>query len=190
VGLGNPGRKYERTRHNAGFLVADALVARWGLAPERLAADADSFGGVVGRERVAVVKPATYMNLSGQALGFLRYSNADPTRDLLVLSDDFALPLGGFKLLPSGSAGGHNGLRSVEAALGTDAYPRLRVGVGPLPAGVRDWSQFVLGSWTPEEFAALQALMPTLLDAVECWSTDGIETAMTRFNRLGRKSKE
>lgn len=158
--------------------------------PERLAADAEAFGGVVGRERVAVVKPTTFMNLSGQALGFLRYTSADPSRDLLVVSDDFALPLGGFRLLASGSAGGHNGLRSVEAALGTDAYVRLRVGVGPLPAGVRDWSAFVLGQWTPEELATLEALMPTLLDAIECWTSDGIELAMTRFNRLGRKSKE
>jgi len=163
--------------------VADALVARWNLSPEKLAAGADAFSGLAGTERVVVLKPTTYMNNSGDALAFLSYTNLDPSRDLLVVSDDFAIPLGTFRLRPSGSAGGHNGLASIEQALGSDQYARLRVGVGPLPPGLGDWAEFVLAPWAPEEERVLDDVLPAMADAVECWVRDGIEVAMTRFNR-------
>lgn len=158
-------------------------MARWKLAPEKLAAGADAFSGSFGAERLVVLKPTTFMNNSGNALAFLAYTNLDPARDLLVISDDFAIPLGTFRLRHSGSAGGHNGLASVEQALGSNQYPRLRVGVGPLPAGLRDWAEFVLAPWAPDEERVVDDLLPVMADAVECWVEHGIETAMTRFNR-------
>jgi PTH1 family peptidyl-tRNA hydrolase len=162
--------------------VADALVERWTLVPEK-AAEAEGFGGTVGTEKVLVVKPTTYMNNSGDALAFLSYTNIDPARELLVITDDFALPHATFRLRPSGSAGGHNGLISIEQALGSDQYNRLRVGVGPLPPGVGDWAEFVLAPFTTDEQRVLDDLIPTMVDAVACWVQEGIEIAMTRYNK-------
>jgi len=133
-----------------------------------------------------LVKPQTYMNRSGDAVARLRSAPGfDPTRDLLVLVDDLALPLGTFRLKAQGSAGGHNGLRSVEDALGTGEYARLRIGIGPVPDGVDDQAQFVLERFAREELAVLADLLPDLADAVECWLDEGIEQAMNRYNRRG-----
>lgn len=160
------------------------MLGRWKPGPIRWE-DGDAWEGNVGDERAAVVRPNTYMNLSGQALSPLRYfpDTFDFTRHLLIVTDDFALPHGSFRLRPSGSAGGHNGLVSVEQALGSDQYARLRVGVGPLPPGVGDWAEFVLAPFTTDEQRVLEDLIPTIADAVECWVQDGIEAAMTRYNR-------
>jgi len=182
VGLGNPGRKYANTRHNAGFLVADELVSRWSLSASGKP-EADWFEGHVGDHEVFVLKPQTYMNNSGQALHFLSMTNLDPSRQLLIIADDFAIPLGTFRLRPSGSAGGHNGLKSVEQELQTNEYARLRVGVGPLPTGIGDWADFVLMPWDQGEREVVDDLLPTMADAVDCWVTEGIEVSMNRFNR-------
>lgn len=124
------------------------------------------------------------MNLSGEALRPLStLPRFDPTTDLLVLVDDVALPLGTFRIRAQGSDGGHNGLASVEAALGTDAYGRLRIGVGPVPEDVDDQADFVLGEFTRNEMATYADLLPTLVDAIDCWLADGIDAAMNRFNR-------
>jgi len=123
------------------------------------------------------------MNNSGQALYFLHMTELDLSRHLLIIADDFAIPLGTFRLRPSGSAGGHNGLKSVEQELQTNEYARLRVGVGPLPPGIGDWADFVLMPWAPEEREVIDNLIPTMTEAVECWVQDGIEVAMTRYNR-------
>lgn len=131
-----------------------------------------------------LVKPLTYMNRSGAILGPLREASSfDPASELLVLVDDVALPVGRFRLRGAGSAGGHNGLESIEAALGRRDYPRLRIGVGPKPPEVEDLADFVLEVPSPDERAASQALMDPMADAVECWLAEGIERAMTRFNR-------
>ena len=123
------------------------------------------------------------MNLSGEALApFLATADFRPASDLLVLSDDFAIPLGTFRLRASGSSGGHNGLASVAEALGTESYCRLRVGIGPMPPGT-NWPDFVLAPWMPEEWDRLAEVMPEMLEAVECWVDEGIEIAMSRFNR-------
>lgn len=184
MGLGNPGPEYEDTRHNAGFRLADHLAARWGVAPFRRADRAREARGPVRGTDVRLLKPWTYMNRSGSALAPLRdLSGFDPTRHLLVLVDDVALPAGRFRLRASGSAGGHNGLKSVEAALRTREYARLRIGVGPAPEGLEDLADFVLDSFGPEERAALAALLDPMADAVDCWLDDGIEAAMNRFNR-------
>jgi PTH1 family peptidyl-tRNA hydrolase len=132
---------------------------------------------------VVIAKPLTWMNLSGEGLApFLGSADLTPATDLLVLSDDFALPLGTFRLRAAGSSGGHNGLESVQQALGSESYPRLRVGIGPMPPGT-NWADFVLSHWSPEEWDRLADVMPEMLEAVECWVDEGIEIAMSRFNR-------
>jgi PTH1 family peptidyl-tRNA hydrolase len=170
VGLGNLGPEYAATRHNAGFWLADALVARWGFPPFRRGERARVTQGAVDGVPVRVLKPTTYMNSSGAALASLRADPGfDPARDLLILVDDFAIPTGTFRLRGEGSAGGHNGLKSIESALLSQQYARLRIGVGPLPEGVSDWSEYVLGPFTPEQREQVEAIMPQLVDAVTTW---------------------
>ncbi|HYU89318.1 MAG TPA: aminoacyl-tRNA hydrolase [Gemmatimonadales bacterium] len=174
VGLGNPGPEYAATRHNAGFWLADALVARWGFPPFRRGERARVTEGEVDGVPVRVLKPTTYMNSSGAALASLRADPAfDPARDLLVLVDDFAIPTSTFRLRGEGSAGGHNGLKSIEGALLSQQYARLRIGVGPLPEGVSDWSEYVLAPFTPEQREQVEAIMPQLVDAVTTWVKEG-----------------
>jgi len=190
VGLGNPGSAYEGTRHNVGFAVVDACGAAWRFPafrrPWRWRARVSE--GLVENEPVRLVKPQTYMNRSGTALGpLLAVSDFDPEADLLVVVDDVALPLGRMRLRRSGSAGGHNGLKSVAGRLASNDWARLRVGVGPVPAD-EDQSDFVLSRFETGEQEQLDALMPDLVAAVECWITEGIDTAMNRFNRRGVQS--
>jgi PTH1 family peptidyl-tRNA hydrolase len=170
VGLGNPGPEYAATRHNAGFLLADAVAAHWQLPPFRRAERARATEGTVAGVPVRVLKPTTFMNRSGAALASLR---ADPafaaSQDLLILVDDFQIPLGTFRFRPDGSAGGHNGLKSIEGALQSQQYARLRIGVGPLPEGTGDWADYVLAPFEPEQLEEVEALMPQMIEAVEKW---------------------
>jgi len=170
VGLGNPGPEYAATRHNAGFLLADAVAGHWNLPPFRRAERARATEGTVAGVPVRILKPTTFMNRSGAALASLR---ADPTfspaRDLLILVDDFQIPLGTFRFRPDGSAGGHNGLKSIEGALQSQQYARVRVGVGPLPEGTADWADYVLAPFEPEQMEEVEALMPQMIEAVENW---------------------
>jgi len=170
VGLGNPGPEYAATRHNAGFRLADALVARWGFPPFRRGERARVSEGSVAGVAVRVLKPTTYMNRSGAALASLRADPGfNPATDLLVLVDDFQIPCGTFRLRADSSSGGHNGLKSIEGALQSQAYARLRIGVGPLPEGAGDWSDYVLAPLDAEQLAQLDALGPELITAVEQW---------------------
>ena len=164
--------------------MADHLAEHWHLpAFRRVPAARETRGPVAGHD-VTLLKPQTYMNRSGSALAPLRALPAfDPATDLLILVDDFALPLGRFRLRGAGSAGGHNGLKSVEGSLRRQDYARLRIGIGPLPAGIGDTADFVLGEFSAEERAALTALLDPMAEAVECWLGEGIEAAMTRFNQ-------
>ena len=175
VGLGNPGPEYAATRHNAGFWLADALVAHWELPPFRRGERARVTEGDLAGVPVRVLKPTTFMNLSGAALASLR---ADPTfnpaADLLVLVDEFRIPSGTFRLRGDGSAGGHNGLKSIEGALQSQQYARLRIGVGPLPDGVNDWSEYVLAPFDPEQVEQIEAAMPQMVEVVERWVTEGV----------------
>lgn len=174
VGLGNPGPEYAATRHNAGFWLADALVERWGLPPFRRGERARVSEGQVDGIPVRVLKPSTFMNRSGAALAALRADPAfTPSRDLLVLVDEFRIPSGTFRLRAEGSAGGHNGLKSIESALQSPAYARLRIGVGPLPEGVGDWSEYVLAPFAPEQVDQVEAIMPQMVDAVTQWLKPG-----------------
>jgi PTH1 family peptidyl-tRNA hydrolase len=170
VGLGNPGPEYAATRHNAGFLLADAVAVHWQLPPFRRAERARATEGTVAGVPVRILKPTTFMNRSGAALASLR---ADPafaaSRDLLILVDDFQIPLGTFRFRPDGSAGGHNGLKSIEGALQSQQYARLRIGVGPLPEGTGDWADYVLAPFEPAQLEEVEGLMPQMIEAVEKW---------------------
>jgi peptidyl-tRNA hydrolase, PTH1 family len=182
--LGNPGPEYEHTRHNAGFVLADRLASRWRLPPFRRGDRARETQGSWQSYSVKIVKPQTYMNRSGAVLAPLRASpEFDPSQQLLILVDDVALPIGRFRLRGAGSAGGHNGLKSVEGALQRQDYARLRIGVGPAPAGLGDLADFVLDQFSGEEREAIQKLLDPMSEAVETWLQDGIEVAMNRFNR-------
>ena len=140
--------------------------------------------GLVDGRPVRLVKPQTYMNRSGAALAPLRLlSGFDPATHLLILSDDVALPAGRFRIRGAGSAGGHNGLKSIEAALQRQDYARLRIGVGPVPEGLTELADFVLGRFEPEEWKAVGDLLDPMSEAIECWLAEGIERAMSRFNR-------
>ena len=154
--------------------MADALVARWGFPPFRRGERARVSEGVVDRIPVRVLKPTTMMNRSGAALASLR---ADPTftpaTDLLVVVDDFNITCGTFRLRGSGTAGGHNGLKSVEGTLQSQQYARLRVGIGPLPAG-EAWEDYVLSPFSDDERAQVEALLPQLVDAVDQWVREGV----------------
>ncbi len=175
VGLGNPGPEYAATRHNAGFWLADALVAAWALPPFRRAERARGTEGVVDTVPVRVLKPSTYMNHSGAALASLRADPAfDPARDLLILVDEFRIPCGTFRLRAEGTAGGHNGLKSVEAALQTQQYARLRIGVGPLPEGVTDWAEYVLAPFSPDQVELVEAAIPQMVETVGRWLREGV----------------
>ncbi len=182
VGLGNPGPEYQRTRHNAGYLLADHLVARWGFGAFRRADEAVAASGTLDSVPVRVLKPTTFMNASGHALRALRSPTFDPANDLLVLVDDVAFAPGTFRLKGAGSAGGHNGLKSIESTLRRQDYPRMRIGVGAKPPEYDDLADWVLGRMPPVERDALNAMLDTMAEAVECWLVDGIERAMNRFN--------
>ena len=185
MGLGNPGPEYENTRHNAGFLLADRLAARWRFSAfRRVPAARETQGNVEGTD-VRLIKPQTYMNRSGAALASLRsLSGFDPSKELLIVVDDVALPIGRFRLRPGGSAGGHNGLKSIEGALHSPEYPRLRIGVGPVPPEQEGLADYVLDQFSKAERSALNELLDPMCEAVECWVLEGIEAAMNRFNSL------
>jgi PTH1 family peptidyl-tRNA hydrolase len=154
--------------------VADALVARWGFPPFRRGERARVSAGEFADAPVQILKPTTMMNRSGAALASLRADPAFvPATDLLVISDDFNIPLGTFRLRAEGSAGGHNGLKSIEGALQSPDYARLRVGIGPLPTG-EPWEDFVLSPFTAAEREQIDALLPQLVEVVETWVREGV----------------
>jgi peptidyl-tRNA hydrolase, PTH1 family len=178
VGLGNPGRQYAGTRHNAGFLVADELARRSADA-FRFEAKWDAEIALFSPKQV-LMKPQTFMNLSGEAVAnYARYYHIEPS-EVLVIFDDVALPLGDLRLRKSGSAGGHNGLESVMTHFTTQGVPRLRVGIGAADRSLHD---HVLGRFTSEELPALEAAVKRAADAVEYASTRGIEPAMNIYNQ-------
>jgi PTH1 family peptidyl-tRNA hydrolase len=188
VGLGNPGPKYHQTLHNVGFDVVNELARRHGVTWESAPADAliAKVRGF-GEDGMLLVKPLTWMNLSGRAVGELqRYFKIDPA-DLLVVVDDVNLPAGQLRGRRGGSAGGHNGLKSIIELLGTDGFPRLRVGVGRGDPR-RELADHVLGRVRPEERAILAEATTLAADAAELFVTHGIEDVMNRFNR--RKAAE
>lgn len=186
LGLGNPDVAYASTRHNIAWWVLDHLAAVWVYDGWKRDGVALVASGTVDGQRVRLVKPQTYVNLSGAALRpYLRRPTWSAATDLLVVSDDVALPIGTFRIRRDGSSGGHNGLKSIEAALASRVYARLRIGIRPSdpvrePASMRD---FVLGPVGKAEREAIVGLMPTVTEAIETWLRDGVDRAMNEFNR-------
>ncbi|MBI2796898.1 MAG: aminoacyl-tRNA hydrolase [Gemmatimonadetes bacterium] len=186
VGLGNPGRKYDRTRHNVGWWVIDHLADVWRFGPWHGSGETLACEGSVGGLRVRLCKPQSYMNLSGQAIRpLVRRAGFEVPRDLLIVVDEVQLPVGRFRLRANGSAGGHNGLKDVEHMLAHRQYARLRIGVGPThpEAQVRDLSDYVLGPMGSAERDTIVGLMPQLEGACETWVRDGVLAAMNAYNR-------
>ena len=184
MGLGNPGTEYAETRHNAGWWLLDHLAARWGLGAWRRERGYRAVQGGHDGQIVRLVKPLTYMNRSGAVLAPLyAASQFDPAHELLIVVDEAALSVGTFRLRAMGSAGGHNGLKSIEAALGSREYARLRIGVGPPPQSGEDLADYVLDVMPRDDRQVVNQLMDPMAEAVECWLTDGIEMAMNRYNR-------
>ncbi len=191
MGLGNPGSDYERTRHNVGWWVVDHLADVWRFDGWRKDGEARVSSGNVGGARVRLVKPQTYMNLSGGALRpYLRRKGFSASRNLLIVVDEVQLPVGSFRVRARGSHGGHNGLKSIEAAVGSQDYARLRIGVGPDDPNrrKRDLADYVLDDFGKREAKAIEELLPTLTELIETWVREGAEIAMNRFNRLGKAS--
>ena len=182
VGLGNPGEKYENTRHNVGFQVIDELAERQGRPVQRLKFKALTGLLTIGGEKALVMKPVTYMNLSGEAVRPAADFYKLPPERILVISDDVALAAGRLRIRAKGSAGGHNGLKSIIQHLGTDQFPRIRVGVGEKPHPDYDLADWVLGSPQGEDKKAIDAAVKRAADAVECILTQGLERGMGKFN--------
>jgi len=194
VGLGNPERSYNGTRHNVGFEVIDQLASRLGWTKpgdfDRVARtkfDGLAFDGVVGNEKLVLLKPTTYMNLSGRsvqsAMAFYQLSPAD----IMVVLDDLALPVGRLRIRGSGSSGGHNGLKDIERALATSDYPRLRIGIDPAPPRVAG-KDYVLGKFTPEQRQLLEPTLARACGAIVTWIDKGLNAAMNEFNVASEKS--
>jgi len=181
VGLGNPGAEYETTRHNIGFWIVDVLAGkyggRWSHGDDRFISTRAKIAGYDG----VLVKPRTYMNRAGAAVAPFMADGKVKTARLLITLDDFALPLGHIRLRPRGSDGGHNGLKSIASALGHASYPRLRLGVGPVPAG-EDPADFVLGEMVAEIERDALKMVQHASKCVSTWVEHGINVAMNRFN--------
>ena len=182
VCLGNPGRQYENTRHNIGFLAADELGRREGIKINKLRYRALTGELRVGGQRVLVLKPQTYMNLSGEAVKLAGGFYKIPPDHVLVISDDVALPLGKLRIRAGGSAGGHNGLKNIIAHLGTDQFPRIRLGVGQKPHPDYDMADWVLGKFQGEDKKAVEAAVKKAADAAECLIREGVDKAMNQYN--------
>ena len=187
LGLGNPGREYAATRHNVGWWLIDHLADVWHFDRWKKDGDAVSSSGVVDGQKVRLLKPQTFMNLSGQALkNYVRRPFWSAAKDLLVVVDEVQLPVGRYRIRARGSAGGHNGLKSVEHALKTRDYARLRIGVGPSEErkGIyKDLADFVLAPFARDEREDVLALMPQFAATVETWLHEGVEKAMNLHNR-------
>lgn len=182
VCLGNPGDQYENTRHNVGYMVADEVAERRNAPIQKLKFRALTNLLTISGEKVLVMKPITYMNLSGEAVRQAAdFYKVDPGH-VLVVSDDTALPVGKLRIRKGGSAGGHNGLKSVIQHLGTDQFPRVRVGVGEKPHPDYDLADWVLGKFTGEDKKAIDAAVKRAADAIECILAEGLDRGMNKFN--------
>lgn len=180
-GLGNPGKKYEGTRHNVGFETLDRLAERWQAEPKRAKHESLVAECRIGEERCLLAWPQTYMNRSGLAVRSAVAFYKAPLDDLLIVCDDFNLPLGKLRVRTRGSAGGQNGLKDILQQLGGEEATRLRIGIGPPPEG-GEITGFVLGRFSGEQRQEADGMADTAADAVECWARNGATEAMNRFN--------
>jgi PTH1 family peptidyl-tRNA hydrolase len=183
IGLGNPGKEYENTRHNVGWWMVDHLAQAWGFDAWRKDGDARVADGRLGAARVRLIKPQTYMNLSGAVLKpYTRRPFWAAATDLMIVVDEVALPIGRYRFRSEGSAGGHNGLKSIEAMLKSQKYSRLRIGIRPdAERQVGNLSDFVLDNFGKTETKIIRDLLPTLTEALEHWIKDGITPVMNTY---------
>ena len=182
VGLGNPGNQYAATRHNMGFMALDRLADREGFRFNKLRFRAWTGQWKVGDRQVLVMKPQTYMNLSGESVGEAARFYKIPADHVLVISDDVSLPAGKLRIRGGGSAGGHNGLKNIIQHLGTDRFPRIKVGVGSPRPGEHDMVDWVMGKPMGEDRTAVEDALDRAGDAAKTLITEGIDRAMNRFN--------
>lgn len=180
--LGNPGIKYNGTRHNAGFMAADAMEKKLGVSINKMRFKALTQTADIGGKKVLLMKPQTYMNLSGDAIVQAANFYKVPPERVIVVSDETALPIGKLRIRRGGSAGGHNGLKSVIARLGTDQFPRIRLGVGDKPHPDYDMADWVLSAFKGQDAADMELVAKKAADAVECYITEGADRAMNKFN--------
>lgn len=182
VGLGNPGKKYENTRHNAGFIAIDALADKYGISINEKKHKALCGTGIIEGVKVLLVKPQTFMNLSGESVGeIMNFYKLDPEEDMLVIYDDISLAPGNIRIRKKGSAGGHNGIKSLIAHTGTQGFMRIKVGVGEKPSGW-DLADYVLGHFSEEDNAKLKEVMPDVISAAVLMSQGDVDKAMNDFN--------
>lgn len=184
VGLGNIGEEYKNTRHNIGFNVLDAMALASNISFTDKRYGAVSQTKYKGKELI-LLKPSTYMNLSGHAVDYWLKKEKIPIENMLVIVDDLALPIGSIRMRPKGSDGGHNGLAHISSVLSTNAYPRIRIGIGN---GFRKGAQvdFVLGKWDQEEKKFIDTRIPTVIDMIKSFAFAGLEITMTSFNKEGK----
>jgi PTH1 family peptidyl-tRNA hydrolase len=184
VGLGNPGTEYEWSRHNLGFMSIDKLSEETGIVVERRECQSVVGAGEIEGSRVKLVKPQTYMNLSGEALACLvaRHKLAEPGENLIVISDDLALPFGTIRIRARGSAGGHNGLKSIIGQLGTNEFTRLRIGIQP-EHPINDSKRFVLDTFPRATRAGVEKILERSTEALRAILKDGVLKAMTEYNK-------
>ena len=182
VFLGNPGTKYNGTRHNAGFMAADAMAKEFNIAINKLRFKALTATVTIGGEKVLLMKPQTYMNLSGEAVGQAAKFYKISPEHVIVVSDEVAMPIGKLRIRKSGSAGGHNGLKNIIQHLGTQDFPRIRMGVGAAPHPDYDMADWVLSTFKNKDAEDMQALAERVSKAVQCYITEGPDRAMNKFN--------
>ncbi|NPV26910.1 MAG: aminoacyl-tRNA hydrolase [Firmicutes bacterium] len=181
IGLGNPGEEYSRTRHNLGFMAIDHLSSQWGIPVRKSKYQALWGEGRVGVAKVVLIKPQTFMNLSGQAVkGFVQAYQLTP-QDILVIYDDLDLPVGRIRLRARGGAGGHRGLQSIIQLLGTDQFSRIRIGIGRPPSKT-ETVDYVLHPFLPAEQEVIDNILSNIHEVVETWLEQGIEVAMNQYN--------
>ena len=182
VFLGNPGPRYEMTRHNAGFMAADAMAKEKNVNINKARFKALTATCDIGGESVLLMKPQTFMNLSGDAVAQAAKFYKIPPERVIVVSDEISLPIGKLRIRTKGSAGGHNGLKDIIAKLGTDAFPRIRIGVGAPPHPDYDMADWVLSSFKNQDAEDMLAAAERAAQAAQCYITQGADRAMNRFN--------
>lgn len=182
VGLGNPEKKYFTTRHNIGFMAIDTIAEKYNIRVEEAKHKALIGKGVIEGQKVILVKPLTYMNLSGESVREVAdYYKVDPESEIIVVYDDISLPVGQLRIRPKGSAGGHNGIKNIIAHLGTEKFMRIKVGVGEKPSRM-DLADYVLGHFTEEELKLEKEAFDKVTDAVNLIMADNVEKAMNLYN--------
>lgn len=182
VGLGNPGKKYENTRHNVGFIAIDALAEKYGISLNEKKHKAICGTGFIEGIKVLLVKPQTYMNLSGESVGdVVNFYKLDPEEEMLVIYDDISLAPGNIRIRRKGSAGGHNGIKSLIAHTGTQGFMRIKIGVGEKPSGW-DLADYVLGHFSDDDQVKLKEIMPDVISATVLMAQGDIAKAMNDFN--------